>query len=308
MYHRIKPASLDSKPYSHSGMVVEKDTFDIQMKYLKENFQVLPIKELVDGLSKQKSNGRPQCAITFDDGWKDNFDHAFPILCKYKLPATIFLSTDYIDSFKWFWYDRLIFLLEHLLSRDDMDILIRHLSEEFSFDMYGYYGNMGNSVSFFDSIIEKVKEFSPHVRDRLIERLCSLLRVDIPEDSRNRRFLNWEEVRHMHCEGISFGSHGATHELFSHMTNQEIEKELKESKEEIETHLGERIEGFCYPDGNYNSEVITALKRHGFCYACVTEPGFNGSETDIYRLKRIAIHEDVASIIPLFDCRILGLL
>ena len=308
MYHRIISDRSTPIVYPHSGMVVEEKTFNIQMKYLKKNFKVLPLGDLVNSLKDERENGRIKCSITFDDGWKDNFDYAFPILLKYGLPATIFLTTRYVNSFKWFWYDKLIFLIDKLFKSENPKKIMKLLPYNLSVELTDIPEKMKDPVSFLDSLIEKVKEFPSQERDDLLDKLSTLTQASLHENEQNRCFLNWEEIYQMHSKNISFGAHGASHESLSRLKNQQIEEEIIESKKEIETHLGDKVEGFCYPDGSYNSEVITILKRHGFQYACTTEPGFNGPETDLFQLRRISIHNDISDNIPLFTCRISGLL
>ncbi len=308
MYHRITSGRSAPMAYPHSGMVVEEETFNIQMKYLKENFQVLPLGDLVSSLKDERENGRIKCSITFDDGWKDNFDYAFPILMEYGLPATIFLTTRYVNSFKWFWYDKLIFLADKLFKSENPKKIMKVFPYNSSVELSYIPEMMKDPAFFFDSLIEKVKELPSQERDDLLDKLSNLAQASPYENEQNRCFLNWKEICQMHSQNISFGAHGATHESLTQLDNHQIEEEIIESKKEIETHLGDHVEGFCYPDGSYNSEIITILKRHGFQYACTTEPGFNGSETDLFRLRRISIHNDISDNIPLFTCRISGLL
>jgi hypothetical protein len=114
MYHRVIPRE-DMSRAVQAGMVVEPDTLDMHLKYLRDNFDIIPLSDLASD-RRDNSPGpraRPACVLTFDDGWRDFYDHAYPILQKHQAPATVFLPTDYIGTNRWFWTDR----LGHLLDR-----------------------------------------------------------------------------------------------------------------------------------------------------------------------------------------------
>ena len=309
MYHRIKPAGLNSNLYSHTAMVVDEKTFDFQMKYLKDNFQVLPLSELVESLRNGGGNSRIRCSITFDDGWKDNFDFGFSILLKYGLPATIFLSTRFVNSSEWFWQDRLIFLFDKIIKDENILELSQDFPDSISTKVRFFrQKKMRDLRGFFDQCVEEFKELPSQKRDNLIDELSNLTRCNLPRNGLNRYFLNWDEIRQMHREGISFGCHGVSHQLLTQLPFQRVEEEIIESKKCIESKLGEEVKGFCYPNGAYNADIICILKQRGFHYSCTAKNGFNGPETDPFQLKRIGIHNDISYTLPLFACRITGLL
>ena len=110
MYHRVLPKSEINKKIQ-SGMYVEAATFDKQIRYLKENFEIKRLSDVSDFRFKSFELDMPICILTFDDGWYDFYQTAFPILKKYNVPATVFLPTEYINSNRWFWTDQLSQLL-----------------------------------------------------------------------------------------------------------------------------------------------------------------------------------------------------
>jgi peptidoglycan/xylan/chitin deacetylase (PgdA/CDA1 family) len=98
MYHRV----LDDAEISatiHPGMYVTRRTFGRHLEYLSEKYQVLTLQEIGEWvLGKRESPKKTPCAITFDDGWVDNYHHAFPLLQAYGVPATIFVITNQIGG------------------------------------------------------------------------------------------------------------------------------------------------------------------------------------------------------------------
>lgn len=120
-------------------------------------------------------------------------------------------------------------------------------------------------------------------------------------------FMNWDEIRHMAENGISFGSHGKSHTILPTMANIDVEGEVRESKSMIETMLGTSVECFCYPNGDYTEEVIETVKNAGYKAAFSTETGTHGKDDNPYRIRRINIHEDMTCNTPMFMARIVGL-
>src|SRR5688572_30322187 len=105
MYHRVLPPGADT--FSADSIVVHPETFARQMAFLRRYFRVLSVAELAEHLEAGRGLPSRSCVVTFDDGWRDNFDHALPILREQNVPAVIFVATDYIGTNNCFWQERL---------------------------------------------------------------------------------------------------------------------------------------------------------------------------------------------------------
>jgi peptidoglycan/xylan/chitin deacetylase (PgdA/CDA1 family) len=112
LYHRVLDLQKERAFCSLPGIIVSVKMFDEQMKYLSENYNVISLENLVDTLKHNLPFPKKGVVITFDDGWKDNFSFAFPILKKYDLPATIFLTSGYVGTEKTFWAEQVISILK----------------------------------------------------------------------------------------------------------------------------------------------------------------------------------------------------
>ena len=97
-YHRVVEKWDRTLDYSQPGMVVTVPTFERQLSFLREHFDIVPFSSLLAVGNEDRPAARPRCVITFDDGWRDNYDLAFPILRQHDLPATIFLTTDFVGT------------------------------------------------------------------------------------------------------------------------------------------------------------------------------------------------------------------
>lgn len=93
MYHRVLP---DARPDVDPGMYVTSRAFERHLRLLKSRYELVTIDALGDWMDGRRQFARPPCAITFDDGWRDNYEVAFPLLLRYETPATVFLVTSWI--------------------------------------------------------------------------------------------------------------------------------------------------------------------------------------------------------------------
>jgi hypothetical protein len=107
MYHRVLPANHPDRPFEQPGMFVSPETLDLHLSVLKRHFELVHLDDWVKRAAAGKALPRMACAITFDDGWRDNYDHAFPVLRKHGAPAVIFLVSTLTGTETQFWPNRL---------------------------------------------------------------------------------------------------------------------------------------------------------------------------------------------------------
>ena len=111
MYHRVL-AEENIDETIQPGMYITPQTLEMQISYLKRRFSIQPLRRLKDKVHEKHDLKKKMCFLTFDDGWKDFYDHAFPILENQKIYATVFLPTGFIGSSKTFWPDQLLRLMK----------------------------------------------------------------------------------------------------------------------------------------------------------------------------------------------------
>ena len=310
MYHRVLTDEEYSRSFFMNGIAVRSRTFEKQMNFLTRNFHILSPEELLFHIRKGTPFESKSCMVTFDDGWKDNFKNAFPTLIENKIPALIFLSTGFVDSRRRFWQERLIESLCSLRCQSGRDpgkiaeTLPTMKSEGIAKVIYSDEAAFQEEVLLFTASQKKEKTSR-------IEEMISLLNQNIePQKDGNPKdetFLNWQEIGVMAKDGIRFGSHGVNHQILPQIEKEEVEKEASESKELLESKLGKEVWAFSYPNGDYNEEALSAVRKCGYQAAFTTETGAVASTEDPYRLKRQNIHEDMTDSIPMFLARIAGL-
>lgn len=270
MYHRVLPQTDVDGGFVQPGMYVTAETFERHLQFLTAHFELLTFHELLAKWDCGDWSDRARyCAITFDDGWADNYRHAWPLLRQYGAPATIFLPTDLIGSNACLWFDR---LAEILFRRG------RGTRDE------------------WDAQIERAKHLSDAERDTLIDTLAS--EAD-ERDASGRRFMTWEEVEEMSRDGIAFGSHTRSHANLTRLDGAALAAELRESLDALRARRINHVPVLAYPNGNCNRDVTRAAQAAGYRAAVTVRRGLERSfPLDRFRLKRISVHDDVTRSAP----------
>ena len=307
MYHRVLSDREVKCRYIQPGMYVLKNTFDKQVEFLKAHYEIISLGELLSRWKeKVYDSGSRYCVITFDDGWRDNYTYAYPVLKKYNVPATIFLVTDLVGTAQWCWPERLCYLLEqyHSLTLNKVQKTeIVHLLEQYLGgykmpDGPGGRGEWASENQSIEEVINRCKELASEAVEELIERIGLTLNLSLPGQ---RLLLNWDEIAEMSRSGVSFGSHSRSHRILTRLPLGEVEAELEESRKVIEDRHINYVPAFCYPNGNYNKEIQRLVRGCGYHAAVSTRCGAEGrAPEDLFAIRRVGIHDDVSSTVPMF--------
>jgi peptidoglycan/xylan/chitin deacetylase (PgdA/CDA1 family) len=273
-YHRINDIP-EGFQFDKSLISATPRQFEDQILWLKKHRKIISLKELIDAIADGRDPEEDSIAITFDDGYLDNYTNAFPILKRHSIPATIFLSTGFIGTARMFWWDTLAF---HINNIDKPEIST----------------SLGSfSLKDKDAAIVKLNEMlktsSQEIREEVIAGLAKMHRRAVPKKP---MMLNWKQVEEMSKHGITFGSHTHEHSILSHIPLKKVEAELGESKRALIDHLGSAA-FFSYPNGfreDYCQKSKDAVKRYGFRSALTYIPGYAGK--DLYELNRVFVRRD----------------
>ena len=240
---------------------------------------------LSDLLSKERLPSSP-IVVTIDDGYANNYDLGFPALKKYNFPATIFLTTGFIDRRLFLWTDWLEFIAANA-SHGDINIELN--KEVISFNL-GEPQGRDDVVQQLKSIlktlpIKKIRSFLYELQER------SKVKYDWERIPENMQPLTWEQIREMKKSGlISFGGHTVSHAILSKCNEEEQHFEIVESKARIEKELVEECLILAYPNGKENDfteETIRLAKKANYGLAVTTNSGYeNSNKFDSYKLRR----------------------
>ncbi len=310
-YHRI--INPETQPFPvQPGMYVRPKTFVAQMQFLKSSARVVPFAEITKALQNNEEIPERTVAITFDDGWLDNYTEAFPVLRSLELPATIFLATSYIGANEYFWTDRLAQTVTVLAgSKQYREQILRRLNESLPSGVairepIAEMLAAGNVLQQkLDNIIEQLKLRPLAERKQVID-LLVLLAKEFTSLKSARLFMNWDEVAEMSKSGIAFGSHSHRHHQLTDLNEAQVKDELIESYQALRAHGLSPVDAFCYPGGYHNELTQQALRKENIRYALGVDRQGN-FDTNPPLLGRMHLHEDITSTTALFESRLWGL-
>lgn len=260
MYHRVCPLTDATRPWFERGMAVRPETWRAQLSWLSARFEMVSCREL----HHRSHQHEALCAVTFDDGWRDVLPlwgegiplTLFPVVCS-TLAPTQWLP---VDAF--------------------YDLLVRATRRNPTLAELREAGFEVNEVRDLDEALRwwvrgpiRQQLFMRHGASRasLMRSLAHILEVD--QRPPQLRYLGIEELRQALSLGHEVGGHSKTHPLLSELPQDELEEELLASCQLLQDLDAWDNPSFCYPNGDYNQNVINTLRQIGFKRACTVQEG-----------------------------------
>lgn len=291
-YHRVLPHQSPLRRAEQPGMIVTPQALDMHLSLLKRlGAEFVALDQWLDRQRRNQPLPRFAAAVTFDDGWRDNFNHAFPILKKHRVPATIFLVSRRINTPWQFWPEQVLELLVNhpqVLGHEALRWLKPYLGSAGS----DKTGSAPYTLLQADQVIKRLKALDDHT----IETNLRHTRKALPElDQRlagDRPLLNKEELDIMLASGlITFGAHSRHHYRLNHLAElSDLENEIAGSQQDLQALGLNPIRVFCYPNGNMADHGEDIVHRH-FVGACTTQRGWNQTGSDPFGLRRFNFHD-----------------
>ena len=283
-YHGVTKREFQIPPWT----LILLNTFEHQIKFIAEKYNIISLKQVVEGMKNGNSLPENPAVITFDDGYKNNLTLALPILQKYRVPATIFLTAGYIGSKEILPLDEVYLVITHPKNRSPITIseigLGPLLLDSEEAILKSYY----ECVRVLKSFPTKEQKIYLALLKEMLE--SDYEKRDIVEEF---RLLSHEEIEKLSKSGlIDFGAHTVSHEILTNISLEEAENEIIGSKDIIEKYLDEAITFFAYPNGteaDYNNEHIKFLEENKFICSVTTVPKLNTIKDNPYRLGRMSI-------------------
>lgn len=274
MYHRFAAEPTDRRLASAD--------FERQMSFLREqDYNVLSLSRLVAALRAGEDTPRA-VVVTVDDGYEDFHTYALPVLRRYAIPATIFVTNDFIAQSIWLWPDMIEYAL---MNSRHPQVRLGREGREMSLDI----GSKAAARRSWSTIGDHLMQLTDAERRAAIAALCVQLEIELPaRPTEEYRAMNWEQVRECQQAGIDIGAHTRTHPILTSMPEREAEAEISTSKADLETQLGVPCHSFAYPNGtpiDYNAAIKAMVQRAGFSNATVAFHDGTRRQ-DLYELRR----------------------
>ncbi len=259
-YHGVVPNPNTSISVNHKSVI----EFEKEIKYFRKYFQIIHLEELMQKHQNKTFGKNKYLAITFDDGYENNYKFAYPILKKYKIPATIFIVSENIDSNEPIWYDVIDVLKEHISNTENRESINKILTK------YNLHLNQNWNAS---DLKNSLKKTVPSIKKNIINDIIKM--QSIPKDafSGNEEYwkiINSKQIKEMVESGlISFQSHTHTHPNLDEIPADITSNEIATSKNIIQSITGVDVNSIAFPDGAYNDEVkkICYLSGYSYCYS-----------------------------------------
>jgi peptidoglycan/xylan/chitin deacetylase (PgdA/CDA1 family) len=278
-YHRIGDAAATAfDPQVFSATV---EDFDDQVGFLARRFDALSLAAVIDIAEGRRTLTRPSVLLTFDDGYIDNYELAFPVLRKHGVHGVFFLPTSFIGTDRIPWWDTIAYTVKHTERRR----FALTYPEPANFDVAaeGTDRVTGRLLEFYKRPQTDSGRFLAEVAD-----VCNCAPIS------ERLFMNWHEARQIHEGGMTLGSHTHTHEILSKLSEHDQFNELALSRRLIEDNTGAEVTAFAYPVGLpncFNDASRRALERAGYRVAFSFYGGVNHSVIDRYNVLRSTVYQ-----------------
>lgn len=283
-YHRIGDATRSSLDRNLWSATVED--FDYQVGLAARNFDVIGLDDLEDAL--RRGRGR-HVMFTFDDGYRDNYESAFPILRDHGVPCTFFLTTGFLDSPQVPWWDEIAWMVRTSpLSSLDVN---RWTLTPVPFDEPRREGAIRRLLNVYKGLPgESTGDYLGFLAEALHTGRC-------PRAVSDELWMTWDMVREMRSHGMSFGGHTVTHPVLANQSAEQQDWEISECKRRLVEELGEPVFAFSYPVGglsSFNTFTRASLAAHGFrlgftYFGTYCRHGHN----DLHAVSRTAIETDI---------------
>jgi len=258
------------------------------MAYLTRRCRVVSLHTLTDEL--RRGVVQPfTAAVTVDDGYHEVFTLAAPVLKAYRVPASFFVVSDFVDGRLWPWIDRLSFVFDRA---PHQRLEFRHRGSRHVLELGGDEGRLRARGQWLDY----AKRLSVAERDELLDVIAEASGIEIPATApAEYRAVSWTELRMLAAEGFDVGAHTRTHPILSRVGPEQLRAEVEGCKEQMEERLGFRVRHFAYPNGrreDYTAEAVVAVARAGYAAAVTTIFGGNTPATPPLELRRVAGHPE----------------
>lgn len=214
---------------------ISKRLFSKCVLWLKENgYHFISTEQVLNYIRGVGSIPERAVWITFDDGWEDNIENVIPIIIKYDIPVTFFISTDPVENGGVFWWS--------------------------------YVRKFGKLLA-SDNTIQRMRHLKENQREAIVKQLETRFAEQLPREA-----MTINEVRSIaQLPQVEIGCHTVHHVMMSQCTDQQLEDEIRTSKEKLERWINRPVRYFAYPEGDYNYHVRELIQRYGFEIAATTE-------------------------------------
>ena len=289
-YHRIRTDDPGFSTLFDDGVfTITASQFALQVKWLKQHTRLFSEKELITTFNSKKKPSIPSVLITFDDGYRDNFTLAYPILKENNVPATFFIATKLIETRRVGWWDMIAYIVKKS----------PRTSVEYGMQRFSLTNGRRKAIDFFH---QKMKVEKYEKTRHLIEDLTEIFEVEPPPaDIQDQELLTWDQIRTMSEDIVSIGSHTHSHHVLSTLAPMAQKEEMVLSKLILEQIIGQEIVSIAYPVGGYEHFTVESqvlARESGYRLGFSADTGVNTWKIkDLLAVNRVSgLLEDIRTV------------
>jgi peptidoglycan/xylan/chitin deacetylase (PgdA/CDA1 family) len=288
-YHRI--GVPEATPFERNVFSARQEALERQVRFLKRSADVIAPADIPDAL---RAGRGLHILLTFDDGYRDNFDLAYPVLRAHSLPATFFICTGYIDDPRLSWWDEIAWILR--TSEPNALPANRWFSNGLALDPPDHEAAIAEALKVYKRL--PGEETAPFL---------ATLREATGRDGRaidgHEFWMSWEMVRELHAGGMTIGAHTVNHPLLGLLPVDEQAVEIAGSRHRLEEELGVAPDAFAYPVGSrtaFTADTKRLLAENGFRFGFSFYGGMQSfAGFDPYDIRRATVGTYITQ--PVFE-------
>ena len=283
LYHRVNDEGDPFWPATRT------EAFARHLAYAKKRHSLVSLEQVWNHMANGAALPPNSMAITFDDGYADNYLHAYPVLKGHGAPATIFLVTACVGTGRFPWMQT----VHYILGRTEAERLPPFPGAPGGFPL----GNAEEKHRACKAIKTYLKTLGEDRRQQVMEALGRQLGTPTAGLRLPGLMLSREQVKEMARNGVSFGAHSTIHTSLTRMSPRRAREAIHASVEAVAGNTGQRFVPFSYPDGDFNDAVQRRTAAAKCPCACSAIPGLNHRGGDRFALRRLSITGRRASVI-----------
>ncbi|MCC6904768.1 MAG: polysaccharide deacetylase family protein [Anaerolineae bacterium] len=268
-YHRIADVHDPAFETFRPNVSATPADFARQMEFVARHFNIVSVDDVVAFIRDGRRLPHHALLVTFDDGYLDNYEQAFPVLNRMGIPAVFFLTTGFLDRQVSFYWDMVAYCFHHTrLTHADLPLLGWRewtTDDEKDFVLEDWF-----------SVIKSLPE---HEKQACAARVPDMLEVNFPKDALANLPMTWDQVREMARAGMTFGGHTVNHPILTRIPLEEAQNEIIESRRRVEQETGADATVFAYTNGlrsDFNADLQRFLTEQGFqaAFTLMTGPAY----------------------------------
>ena len=291
-YHSVSPDREGQSDYIPQGITVEAHLFDEQMRILRQKYNPVTLDDIADWMNGSEKLPPRSVAVTFDDGFEDNYTFAAPLMEKYGIFGAIYLTVNAVMKNELPWFCRTIYLFEEAKRRNVV------LTDE----ELGRTWNLGNSGENRESFLRYSNPCATMTSESMENYVAKLehwfgFKLDLTQGP---RMMTFDQARELRQRGHIIGNHTFSHGNMGHIPSEALEQEIAKANEILEKELGGKSEHFSYPhpclNPQWSEQSLAMTKRIGFKTAVLTDAGLVTKMSNPLLLQRVYIGNDNAEV------------